>query len=94
MTNIAIGRIAKTSGATVLPYFCRRLEDDSGYVMTIGTPLDNWPSDDDVSDTVRHIRLLEEYIRLCPEQYWWVHKRFKGRPASLPNLYSRTRHAT
>jgi KDO2-lipid IV(A) lauroyltransferase len=93
MTNIAIGRIAKTSGAAVLPYFCRRLADDSGYVMTIGAPLDDWPTGDDVSDTARHVRLLEEYIRLCPEQYWWVHKRFKGRPASLPDLYSRARHA-
>jgi KDO2-lipid IV(A) lauroyltransferase len=93
MTNIAIGRIAKTSGAAVLPYFCRRLADDSGYVMTIHAPLGNWPSGDDVADTERQVRLLEDYIRLCPEQYWWVHKRFKGRPDSLPNLYARARHA-
>ena len=40
MTNTAISRIAKASGATVLPYFCRRLPDDSSYVMSIGAPLD------------------------------------------------------
>ena len=38
MTNTAIGRIAKASGAAVLPYFCRRLADDR-YVMSIGAPL-------------------------------------------------------
>ena len=37
MTNTAIGRIAKASGATVLPYFCRR--STRRYVMSIGAPL-------------------------------------------------------
>ena len=32
--------------------------------------------------------MLEDYIRLCPEQYWWIHQRFKGRPAPLPDLYA------
>jgi len=86
MTNTAIGRIAKVSGAEVLPYFCRRL-DDGHYVMSIGAPLAGLPSGDDVADTRRLTRLLEDYIRLCPEQYWWIHQRFKGRPAPLPNLY-------
>jgi KDO2-lipid IV(A) lauroyltransferase len=35
-------------------------------------------------------RTLEDYIRLCPEQYWWIHQRFKGRPAPLPDLYAAT----
>jgi KDO2-lipid IV(A) lauroyltransferase len=87
LTNTAIGRIAKVSGAVVLPYFCRRL-DDGGYVMSIGAPLDGLPSGDEVADTRRLTALLEDYIRLCPEQYWWIHQRFKGRPPPLPNLYA------
>lgn len=87
MTNTAIGRIAKASGAAVLPYFCRRIDRDH-YVATIGAPLPGIPSGDDIADTLRLTRLLEDYIRLCPEQYWWIHQRFKGRPAPLPDLYA------
>jgi KDO2-lipid IV(A) lauroyltransferase len=87
MTNTAIARIAKASGAVVLPYFCRRT-GDGRYVMNIGAPLDDWPSGDDVEDTKRFIALLERYILGCPEQYWWIHQRFKGRPEPLPDFYA------
>jgi Kdo2-lipid IVA lauroyltransferase/acyltransferase len=90
MTNTAINRIAKASGATVLPYYCRRLPDDT-YVMNIGAPLPDLPSDDEVDDTRRLTQALESYIRLCPEQYWWIHQRFKGRPPPLPDLYATPR---
>jgi len=92
MTNTSITRIAKISGATVLPYYCRRLADDSGYVMTIGAPLSGFPSEDAENDTRRFTAQLENYILTCPEQYWWVHQRFKGRPAPLPDLYSTSAH--
>jgi Kdo2-lipid IVA lauroyltransferase/acyltransferase len=94
MTNTAISRIARVSGATVLPYFCRRLPGDSSYVMSIGAPLDGLPSDDESHDTQRLTQLLEDYIRLCPEQYWWIHKRFKSRPAPLPDLYAAPQPST
>jgi len=87
MTNTAICRIAKHSGATVLPFFFRRLPGDAAYVVDVGAPLDDFPSDDPAEDVARLTRLLEDYIRLCPEQYWWVHQRFKGRPAPYPDLY-------
>jgi KDO2-lipid IV(A) lauroyltransferase len=90
MTNTAISRIAKASGAAVLPYFCRRLPDNT-YVMSIAAPLPDLPSDDEVQDTRRLTQVLENYIRLCPEQYWWIHQRFKGRPAPLPDLYAAPR---
>ena len=87
MTNTAIGRIARVSGAAILPYYCRRLANNR-YVMTIGAPLDGVPSGDDAADTRALTRHLENYIRLCPEQYWWIHQRFKGRPAPLPDFYA------
>jgi len=87
MTNTAIGRIARMTGATILPYYCRRLANGR-YEMTIGAPLDGVPSGDDAADTRALMRLVEDFIRLCPEQYWWIHQRFKGRPAPLPNLYA------
>jgi KDO2-lipid IV(A) lauroyltransferase len=87
MTNTAVWRMARSTGAAVLPYFFRRLPDDSGYVATIGAPLEGFPSDDAAGDVHRLIGRLESYIRLCPEQYWWVHKRFKGRPEPYPDVY-------
>jgi len=94
MTNTALARIARISGAAVLPFFSRRLPDDSRYVMTFGAPLDGVPSDDRSEDTRKVNRALEHQIRQCPEQYWWIHKRFKSRPAPLPNLYAADRTAT
>jgi len=93
MTNTAISRIAKASGAVVLPYFCRRVGNGSEYVMTIAAPVAGFPSGDDAHDARDMVKLLEDYIRLCPEQYWWVHKRFKGRPAPYPDIYARARQS-
>lgn len=87
MTNTSITRIAKISGAAVLPYFCRRAADDSAYIMTIGAPLPGFPSEDAIADTQHFTALLENYVLTCPEQYWWVHKRFKARPAPHGDLY-------
>jgi KDO2-lipid IV(A) lauroyltransferase len=94
MTNTAISRIARASGATVLPYFCRRLPDDSAYVMRFGAPLPALPSDNEEVDTQRLMQQIEDYIRTCPEQYWWIHRRFKGRPAPHPDIYGAAQQAT
>lgn len=87
MTNTAICRIAARSGAIVLPYFYRRKRDDSGYIVDIYPPLEGFPSGDSTADVTRLTRLLEDYIRQSPEQYWWIHQRFKGRPAPYPDVY-------
>ncbi len=89
MTNTAISRIAAKTGAVVLPYFCRRLSGSTPrYIASIGAPLPEFPSKDAKHDVERFVRVLEAYIRRCPEQYWWIHQRFKGRPSSLPDFYS------
>jgi KDO2-lipid IV(A) lauroyltransferase len=89
MTNTAISRIAAKTGATVLPYFCRRVPGRKPrYVASIGAPIRGFDGADAVSDVRRFVRILEAYIRECPEQYWWIHKRFKDRPDSLPDIYS------
>jgi Kdo2-lipid IVA lauroyltransferase/acyltransferase len=89
MTNIAVSRIAASTGAVVLPYFCRRLPGRRPrYVATIGAALPDFPSDDAAEDVRRLVTVLETYIHECPEQYWWIHKRFKGRPGSLPDIYA------
>jgi Kdo2-lipid IVA lauroyltransferase/acyltransferase len=87
VTNTATSRLAKISGAAVLPYFFRRLPDGR-YRVDIGPPLQDVPSDDARLDTARLFDALETYIRLAPEQYLWLYKKFKGRPAPLPDVYA------
>ncbi|MEQ1581418.1 MAG: lipid A biosynthesis acyltransferase [Steroidobacteraceae bacterium] len=76
-TNIATSRLARLSGARVLPYFPERLADGSGYAMRIGAPLGAFPSDDPIADALRFHALIEAHVRRCPEQYLWTYKRFK-----------------
>ena len=76
-TNVATSRIARISGAPVLPYFPERLKDGSGYLMRILPRLEPFPSDDPVADATRFHALIEAHVRRCPEQYLWSYKRFK-----------------
>jgi KDO2-lipid IV(A) lauroyltransferase len=76
-SNVATSRLAKISRAPVLPYFPERLADNSGYVMHIHPPFDNFPSHDAVADTRRFHELIEAHVRRHPEQYLWAYKRFR-----------------
>ena len=88
MTNTAVSRILTISGAALLTIFPKRLADGSGYVATIAPPPDDLPSDDPVSDMIRLTHLMEDHIRTCPEQYTWMHRRFKDRPDGYPDIYA------
>jgi KDO2-lipid IV(A) lauroyltransferase len=88
VTNTATSKLAAISGATVLPYFFRRLPNGE-YRVDIGPPLANFPSESQTRDTQRLFGLLEDYIRLAPEQYLWLYKKFKGRPPPLDDVYAR-----
>lgn len=87
VTNVATSKLAALSGAQVLPYFFRRLPDDSGYVVDIGPPFPGFPSGDAAADARQLFGALEDYIRKAPEQYLWLYKKFKGRPAPYPDIY-------
>ncbi len=87
MCNPATSQLLKTSGAVLLPFLPSRLPDDSGYKITFLPVVDTLPSEDPVADTETVNQILEHHIRNVPEQYYWVHRRFKGRPESLPDAY-------
>lgn len=76
-SNVATSRLAKISGAPVLPYFPERRADNTGYVIVIHPPLENFPSGDAVADTRRFHELIEDHARRNPAQYLWTYKRFK-----------------
>jgi KDO2-lipid IV(A) lauroyltransferase len=85
----ATARFAKMSGARVVPYFQERLADGSGYVMRLYPALENFPVGDDVIDATTINSVIENEIRKYPEQYLWVHRRFKTRPEGEARPYLR-----
>ena len=92
-TTTATSRLAKISGAAVLTYFPERLPNGAGYRVVIGPAFENFPSDDVVHDVERFNALLQAQILKVPEQYLWMHRRFKGLSSDYPNYYGRdSRH--
>lgn len=88
-TQTVASRMAKITKAPVIPYISRRLDNAQGYVLEIFPPIENFPGDSLEEDAIRTNQLIEEQIRKAPEQYLWVHRRFKTRPEGMPKLYSR-----
>jgi KDO2-lipid IV(A) lauroyltransferase len=86
-TITATSRIAQTSGAPVIPVLAQRLPDDAGYRITLQAPLEDFPGEDEVSDAARILRVIEGHVRQIPEQYLWVHRRFKTRPPGEKAVY-------
>ncbi len=87
MHTTATSTLARLGEAVTIPYFPRRL-DDGRYHLTILPPFENFPSEDPVADVMQYVRALEAFIRTCPEQYFWVHRKFKNLPADYPDFYA------
>jgi Kdo2-lipid IVA lauroyltransferase/acyltransferase len=88
-TTTATSRLARISGAAVLTYFPERLPGNAGYRVAIGPMLEDFPGEDATGDAERFNRLLEAQVRRVPEQYLWVHRRFKGLTTDYPDYYGR-----
>jgi len=86
-TNTATSRLARMTGAVVLPYFVERLPGSRGYRVAIHPPLADFPSGDPVADAARFNTLIEAQVRRVPEQYLWIHRRFKGLTPDYPKYY-------
>ena len=80
-------RLAKVSGAPVVPLFCERLPGTQGYCVRVGAALDPFPTGDDVQDATTLNAALEQHVRRVPDQYLWGHRRFKTRPRGEKQLY-------
>lgn len=86
-TVTATTMLAKYSKAIVIPAYFRRLPK-GGYEGTALPPLENFPSGDLQVDCNLWQKSLEDFIRKHPEQYLWIHKRFKTRPEGEPSFYN------
>ena len=86
-TITGLPRLAKAAGAVVLPCVTRMLPGSAGYEVTIGDAWTNFPGSDPVADAARMNAWIECEIRKMPEQYYWVHRRFKTRPPGQDRIY-------
>jgi KDO2-lipid IV(A) lauroyltransferase len=86
-TLTSVARMATVGHAQVLPIICEVLPNYRGYKLRVFKPWENYPSGDDFADARRMNAFLEEHIPSIPEQYYWVHKRFKTRPPGESSFY-------
>jgi KDO2-lipid IV(A) lauroyltransferase len=86
-TMTSVPRIAQMTGAKVVPSITRLLPGNAGYVLTFYPAWENYPSGDDIADTRRMNEFIEDRVLEMPEQYFWVHKRFKTRPEGEERFY-------
>ena len=79
-TITGLSRLSRMAGAAVVPCVTRMLPGGAGYEVEIGDPWPDFPTEDVEADTRRMNEWIEAAIRTMPEQYYWVHRRFKSRP--------------
>lgn len=87
MTSLATSKLARLSGAPIVPFSNRRSDNRGHWELEFHAPLHELPTADALADTRVLVSLLESFIRAAPEQYQWFNRRFKGRPAEWPDLY-------
>jgi len=87
-TLTATAKLAKMTGAAVVPFYPVRLENGQGYKLIVLPALENFPSGDIEADSARVNRTIEAMVYDCPEQYLWSHKRFKTQPDRVTNIYA------
>ena len=85
-TASATARLAKNNNTRVIPYSFIRTKH--GYEMSFDKPIKNYPSNDPIKDATTTNRILENQIIKAPEQYLWIHRRFKTRPNGQENFYN------
>ncbi|MGH8648028.1 MAG: lipid A biosynthesis acyltransferase [Burkholderiales bacterium] len=86
-TITGLSRIARLAKAVVVPAVTRQLPGAAGYVLTFYAAWRDFPSNDVERDTRRMNAFIEERVLEMPEQYYWLHKRFKTRPPGEAKFY-------
>lgn len=83
----ATARIARISGAKVISFTHYRSQNDEKYIINLTAPLEDYPTGNEIEDASRINKLIEAAILHAPDQYWWIHRRFKTRPEGEDRPY-------
>ena len=83
----APSRLLKMTGANVLVMSHYRNPDTGRYRVVIARMPDEYPTGDDVTDCTLYNQVVESCVARAPEQYWWLHRRFKTRPEGVRRPY-------
>jgi len=86
-TSTATVRLANLTETAIVPFVSHRLANGKGYQISLLPSLENFPTDDLAEDVARLNKVIETAVRLAPDQYLWVHRRFKDRPDDEPRFY-------
>ena len=86
-TITGLSRLARVSGAAVVPCVTRQLPGGAGYVLRFYPAWHDFPGVNVADDTRRMNAFIEDCVREMPEQYFWLHKRFKTRPQGEARFY-------
>jgi Kdo2-lipid IVA lauroyltransferase/acyltransferase len=91
-TGSGLARVARKTGAQVVPGFLLWEEASRQYVLRFGPPLELTATGDVDADALAHTalftRVIEDYVRQYPDQWLWVHRRWKTRPEGEAPLYT------
>lgn len=88
-TITGLARLARLGNAVVIPVITRMESGSQGYVVEIGQVWSDFPGKNIEDDTRRMNAYIEQEVLKQPEQYFWLHKRYKTRPPGEPSPYER-----
>ncbi len=90
-TASGMARVASKTGASVVPGFLLWDEDKESYVLRFGEEIELESTGDAerdaVANTARFTSVIESYVRAYPDQWLWMHRRWKTRPPGEEGIY-------
>ncbi|HEI8866255.1 Kdo(2)-lipid IV(A) acyltransferase [Serratia sp. AKBS12] len=79
--------LARAGRPEIVPFVPRRLPHAKGYELIVQPPLDGMPLDNEIAAATYLNKVVEDQVLLAPDQYMWLHRRFKTRPPGEAPLY-------
>ncbi|GAA3584399.1 MAG: Kdo(2)-lipid IV(A) acyltransferase [Gibbsiella quercinecans] len=86
-TTMGSYMLVRMGKPAIIPFTPRRLPDGKGYELIMQPAVEGFPLDNELNAAAFMNRVVEKEIMMAPEQYMWLHRRFKTRPEGEPSLY-------